>query len=243
MIVLFTDYGTHDLYVGQIRAVLAQYAPDVPVIDLLHEVPNFNITSGAHLLAALVVQFPQESVFLSVVDPGVGGARKPVVVRADERWYVGPDNGLLSVLAARAGDSKAWQINWRPKELSHCFHGRDLFAPIAGMISNGGLPKDALSESNDLEVQISTEDLAEIIYIDHYGNAVTGMRASTLPHETKIKLGTHLVGYARVFSDLPAGRVFWHRNSLGLIEIAVNCGSAAQQLGITVGQPFVFDSP
>src|SRR5512140_2200999 len=96
-IVLFTDFGTGDIYVGQVKAVLQRLAPDVALIDLLHDAPAFSVRASAHLLAALAERFAEDTVFLAVVDPGVGGARDAVVVRADERCYVGPDNGLLSV--------------------------------------------------------------------------------------------------------------------------------------------------
>src|SRR5215510_10038563 len=102
MIFLFTDFGSADIYVGQVKAVLAERAPRVPVIDLLHDAPPFNIRAGAHLLAALSTRIPRGSVTMAVVDPGVGGRREAVAVLADGRWFVGPDNGLLSVLAARA---------------------------------------------------------------------------------------------------------------------------------------------
>lgn len=102
MIVLFTDFGADDLYVGQVKAVLAHTAPGVPAIDLLHAAPNFDIESSAHLLAALYPKFSPGSVFFAVVDPGVGGARDAVVMVADGYWFVGPDNGLLSIIAARA---------------------------------------------------------------------------------------------------------------------------------------------
>ena len=101
MLVLFTDYGWHDPYVGQIKAVMAQEAPGVAVIDLLHAVPDFNAHAGAQLLAAMAPTFPVGSVFFCVVDPGVGVAREPLVIEADGRWFVGPDNGLLSIITAR----------------------------------------------------------------------------------------------------------------------------------------------
>ena len=100
MILLFTDFGADDIYVAQVKAVLAQQ-PGTPILDLLHRVPNFNARAGAHLLAALQERFPAGSVFLAVIDPGVGSERDAVVVEADDKWYVGPDNGLLSVVAAR----------------------------------------------------------------------------------------------------------------------------------------------
>src|SRR5205085_2477038 len=134
MIVLFTDYGVGDPYVGQLHAVLAREAPGIPVVDLFHGVPSFDVRAGAYLLPAYVREFPEDSVFLCVVDPGVGGERKPAMVRADGRWYVGPDNGLLSILAARAGSVESYAIAWRPPGLSASFHGRDLFAPVAARL-------------------------------------------------------------------------------------------------------------
>jgi S-adenosylmethionine hydrolase len=97
MIFLFTDFGLRDIYVGQVKAVLQSRAPREAVIDLLHDAPPFNVRAGAYLLAALAAQQPKDSVTLAVVDPGVGGARAPVAVLADGRWFVGPDNGLISV--------------------------------------------------------------------------------------------------------------------------------------------------
>src|SRR5262245_57403907 len=100
MIVLFTDFGADDLYVGQVKAALLSEFPAAVIVDLLHDAPNFRVEPSAHLLAALQERFPRGGVFLAVIDPGVGGAREAVVVQADGRWYVGPDNGLLSVVAA-----------------------------------------------------------------------------------------------------------------------------------------------
>src|SRR3954470_7580893 len=109
-IVLFTDFGPSDPYVGQMKAVLEREAPGIPVIDLLNDAPAFRVRAAAHLLASLVSEFTQGSVFIAVVDPGVGGERLPVALRADGYRFVGPDNGLLSVFAGRAHDAEAWRI-------------------------------------------------------------------------------------------------------------------------------------
>lgn len=237
MILLFTDYGSADPYVGQVKAAIYSIAPDVGVVDLLHAVPNFEIRAGAHLLAALAQQFQIGSVCMAVVDPGVGSARDAVVMLADERWYVGPDNGLLSVVAGRAGKVELWNIIWRPEHISHSFHGRDLFAPIAAWVETGAFPHGKLVDSVSLQAQLDAADLLEIIYIDHYGNAMTGVRGGALPRSQSIAAGTEILAYAPVFSDVPRGRGFWYENSLGLVEIAVNCGSAARELGLRIGDP------
>lgn len=236
MIFLFTDFSSADIYAGQVRAVFARRIPDVPVIDLLHDVPNFQIRAAAHLLSALVSRLPAENVFMAVVDPGVGSTRQPVVLEAGGSYFVGPDNGLLSIVAARAAQRRCWRIDWRPDGLSHSFHGRDLFAPVAAAIASGAFPHDKLTGIEQFEVQLDAADLAEVIYVDHYGNAMTGLRAGNVPHAAKLSVNAQVLYYARTFSEVPVGTAFWYENCVGLVEIAVNCGSAAQQLGLLVGQ-------
>ena len=137
MIVLFTDFGLP--YTGQIKAVLHSHAPGVPVIDLFDEAPE--PMAAAYLLRAYGEDFPPSSVFLSVVDPGVGGPRKPAVVEAGGRWYVGPDNGLFEMVVRHSEDTaRWWEITWIPERLSASFHGRDLFAPVAARIAGGESP-------------------------------------------------------------------------------------------------------
>ena len=235
-IVLFTDFGATDIYVGQVKAVLQRLAPPISVIDLLHDAPAFNIRASAHLLASLIGQFAEDSVFLAVVDPGVGGARDALVMQADDRWYVAPDNGLLSVIAARAVKGHCARIVWRPEQLSASFHGRDLFAPVAATLAvQGGLPKDWFEHRDGLNVEFGGDDLPEIIYLDHYGNAHTGIRASGIPREASLVVGERSLRYVNVFSEAAEGTAFWFENSQGLVEIAVNRGSAAQSLGLNIG--------
>lgn len=234
MIFLFTDFGAAGIYVGQVKAVLHSHAPKEAVIDLLHDAPAFNVKAGAHLLAALAERIPRGSVTLAVVDPGVGGTRAPVAVLADGRWFIGPDNGLISVAAARAKKCEAYSIGWRPKELSASFHGRDLFAPVAAMLARAGRAKAKLGKAA-LAVNFGPRDIAEVIYVDHYGNAMTGMRASGMPRTARLAVGDRRIVRARVFSDAPPGEAFWYENSVGLAEIAENSGSAAARLGLRIG--------
>jgi len=241
VIFLFTDFGAADLYVGQVKAVLQQHAPKVPVIDLLHDAPPFNVKAGAHLLAALAARLSKDSVTLAVVDPGVGGPREPVAVVADGRWFVGPDNGLVSVTAARAKKCEAFSIGWRPDALSESFHGRDLFAPVAAMLARGDRRTSKLKKAA-LVVSFGPDDLGEVIYVDHFGNLVTGLRAGKVPRERALVVNGRQIPYARVFSQVPAGEVFWYENSLGLAEIAANGANAAAKLGLRVGQPLTVET-
>lgn len=235
-IFLFTDFGSSDIYAGQVRAALLQHAPRQPVIDLLHDAPAFNVKAGAHLLAALTARIPRGSAALAVVDPGVGGARRAMAVRGDGRWLVGPDNGLLSVVTSRARKCEAYTIGWRPKELSDSFHGRDLFAPVAAMLARGARSAAKLQKSG-LAVSFGADDLREVVYVDHFGNVMTGLRAGALVSGGLLRANGREIPHARVFSEAPHGQLFWYVNSLGLVELAANGASAQRLLGIAVGDP------
>lgn len=242
MIVLFTDFGPGGPYVGQVKAVLARDAPGVPVVDLVDDLPPCDPVPAAYLLAALAPAFPPGAVFLCVVDPGVGGARAPVSLDAGGRWFVGPDNGLLA-LAARRSEAPRWfAIDWRPAALSASFHGRDLFAPVAARLARGdafpgepapGAPLDAArTVGGDWP-----DDRPAVVYVDSYGNAMTGLRAARLPADAVLAAAGRRLRRARTFSCVPPGAAFWYENANGLAEIAVNRGAAARALGLRVGTP------
>ncbi len=235
LICLFTDFGAADIYVGQVKAVLCEYAPQAAVLDLTHEAPAFNVRASAHLLAALTDRVPAQCAVLAVVDPGVGGEREPVIVRADGRWIVGPDNGLISVLAARAQAVAVFPITWRPARLSASFHGRDLFAPFVAMLASGALDTGQLEAKPALDVDFGEDDLSEIIYVDHYGNAMSGLRAAEIRRDARFTVNGQLLAYAEVYSAVPPGAAFWYENSLGLVEFAANTASVAERLGIRIG--------
>jgi S-adenosyl-L-methionine hydrolase (adenosine-forming) len=234
MIVLFTDFGMGGPYVGQVHAVLAQQAPFVPVIDLFHEAPRHDIRAAAYLLPAYTRGFPPGAVFVCVVDPGVGGARRALIVKADHRWYVGPDNGLFHMLARRARDLECREVLWRPAQLSASFHGRDLFAPVATQLVRGLMP-DCVPATLTPPAPDWPEDLAQVLYIDHFGNAITGLRADHLGRDVRLRIGGTDLTYARTYSEVRAGQGFWYENANGLVEIAVNQARASDQLGIAVG--------
>lgn len=234
MIALFTDFGLLGPYTGQMKAVLHEMAPGVPVIDLFADAPTGNPKAAAYLLAAYGMWFPAGTVFLSVVDPGVGGTRPAVFVEADGRWYVGPGNGLFELVQRRARKTQSWDIAWKPPLLSASFHGRDLFAPVAALLARGERPPGRRRNTVDRQADWPDE-LAEVIYVDHYGNAMTGVRAATLPANARLVLAGRTLERARTFSDQPPGTAFWYGNSNGLAEIAVNQGRADRDLGLKIG--------
>lgn len=235
---LFTDFGALGPYLGQVRGVLLTRAPLSPVIDLMADAPACNPRAAAYLLAALVPEWPAAMVVMAVVDPGVGGSRLPLIAEIDGRWFVGPDNGLFEPLLRRAGHARCWAVNWRPQRLSASFHGRDLFAPVAARLAQGERPEAigaepvAPSRHHDWP-----DDLAEVIYGDCYGNAMTGLRAAEMGQGDVLEIAGRRLARARTFADLPKGSAFWYENSIGLVEIAVSEGSALAVLGLEIGTP------
>ncbi len=234
MIALFTDFGLDGLYVGQMHALINAALPETKVVDLCHTLPAQNICAASYLLPAYSRYLPPGSIIISVVDPGVGSERPHAVCKADEHWYIGPDNGLFDVLQQHAHDFSKYHFRW-PGQVSNSFHARDVYAPAACL----------LSESNDLKVLEITSvldskpefpaELNQIIFFDYYGNAITGLRGSSVSTDSSIVINDHLLNNARVFSEVAAGQSFWYENANGLVEIAVNQGSAKETLALQLG--------
>src|SRR5262245_7930272 len=235
MIALFTDFGLYGPYTGQMKAVLHRMAPGIPAIDLFADAPVGNPKAAAYLLPAYAAWFPAKTVFLCVVDPGVGGPR-PAIIR-DSRWYVGPGNGLFELVQRRAQETCSWDIEWKPKHLSASFHGRDIFAPVAAMLARGDSPPGRPRNDGAVRRADWPDDLCEIVYVDHFGNAMTGVRAAVLPPSARLMAAGRVLERARTFSDLPKGVAFWYENSNGLAEIAVNQGRADHEIGLSIGIP------
>jgi hypothetical protein len=234
MIFLFTDYGLEGPYIGQVESVLYQLAPQAKVINLMADAPRNNPKASAYLLASLISKIPEGSVIFSVVDPGVGsGTDMPSAIKIDGRWFVGADNGLFDIIAKQAKEILAWHISWKPESLSNSFHGRDLYAPVCAMLENKEqIPGDRVGW---MDKHQWLEDLNEVIYIDHFGNCMTGIRAAYLDKQTILRINNQDVTNAYTFSDVSAGQLFWYENSNGLVEIAVNQDSACEVLKLTVG--------
>jgi S-adenosyl-L-methionine hydrolase (adenosine-forming) len=239
MIVLITDFGLDGPYIGQMISVLYRIAPATPVVNLFADAPAHNPRATAYLLAAYAPYLPPESIFLCVVDPGVGsGVHQPVIVRAHDQWFVGPANGLFTIIAKRAREFRCWAISWRPERLSDSFHGRDLYAPVAARLAKGEPPMGEPLNAKMI-AEPWPDDLYEVIYIDHFGNAITGIRASVLSKDRVLKVNGQSLKPARTFADVEVGQAFWYENANGLIELAVNQGRADALLGIRVSDPII----
>ncbi|MEM9304339.1 MAG: SAM-dependent chlorinase/fluorinase [Pseudomonadota bacterium] len=231
---LFTDFGNGSPYVGQLHGVITATAPSLPIIDLMHDAPSRDPQGGAYLLAAVLRDLPSPFVVCAVIDPGVGSDRLPLAWRCGQHWLVGPDNGLLAVATRRLQGGEPHRIVAAAEPRSRTFHGRDLFAPAAAKLATGqevGLePLDGRPVGWDWP-----ESLGQVVYVDAYGNLVTGSRPPGA--DAAIRLGGRELRRAATFSDVPPGEPFWFENSFGLLEVAVNRGSAAELFGLAVGDP------
>ena len=234
MIVLFTDYGLQGPYIGQIEAVLSHESSKSTVINLFADLPRQNSKAAAYLLASYAPEFPMGTIFFCVVDPNVGGFDdNPVVMRVDNRWFAGPDNGVFDILVHRSKKTECWKIHWRPEKLSSSFHGRDLYAPVCAMIANGiDIPGEKIQWQDQHQW---LDELNEVIYIDTFGNCMTGMTATSKNKNAILHICGKELNYANTFSAMAEGEAFWYENSNGLVEIAVNKGSAEKLLKLSIG--------
>lgn len=238
MIVLFTDFGLEGPYTGQVKAVLWREAPGMPAFDLFADAPMQRPKEAAYLLAAYAGVFPAGTVFLCVVDPGVGTDRPAEALNIDGQWFVGPGNGLFEPLLRRAQSVRSFVIP--PGEgVSASFHGRDLFAPVAGRLARGMPPDQAgITAAPPARRPDWPDDLSAVVYIDRYGNVMTGFRASRLAPDAALELGNRTVHRGRTFCDVPEGAAFWYENANGLAEIALNRGRADTYFsGVSIGAP------
>lgn len=238
MFLLFTDFGWQGPYVGQVKAALTTRCPAHPIIDLMHDAPPFRPREAGYLLAAIVPWISPGTV-VAVVDPGVGSERRAIAAAVGECWFVGPDNGLLAPTINAAQTNRRVFALPTPEHASASFHGRDVFAPAAAELAlHGCVAKQR--EIMDWVGRDSPADIDTIIYIDGYGNVLTGRRAATLPRGMSPVVADQPVIGARTFAEVDPGVPFWYRNSIGLVEIAVNQGNAARRFGVEVGDSLRF---
>ena len=242
-IALVTDFGGSGPYIGQMKLRLSELVPRIPVIDLISDLEPFRPDLAAYLLPALVPEMPPRTLYLCVVDPGVGGERAALAVEAGGDWYVGPDNGLLALVARRAEEERILRVDWQPERMSASFHGRDLFCPLAAKLAAGKL-RDSVPLKRGAMLGFDwPEELAKVIYVDRYGNLITGIRASNIGRGTRLRAGGREISYARTFCEVPLGEAFWYRDCFGLVELAVNQANACLALGLALGDPVELFEP
>ncbi len=230
--VLVTDFDLNDPYIGQVKSVLLDQAPQIPILDLFSKLPAFNVKNASYLVSAYFRSFPEEAIFLCIVDPGVGSNRQMIICQIENRWFIGPNNGLLAILMRHAGISSYQIVEWQPNSLSNTFHGRDWIAPLAIKIAKSESFEVHHVDNVADQYRQWPDDLFEIIYFDHYGNAISGVRSSALNKDTVLLFNKYKLRNVRIYSDVNSGDSFWYENSNGLVEISSNQSSARDVLDI-----------
>ncbi len=249
-ITLTTDFGLQDHYVGVLKAVMLSISPSARMLDISHEIPPQDIMAGAWVVRNSAMLFPPKTVHLVVVDPGVGTERKPVALQIKDQFFVGPDNGIFSLIGSEYEYEAVTlqnQTYWRPNP-SNTFHGRDIFAPVAAHLANGvklqelGDPLDKLVTYR-WAVPISDRDGVQgwIVHIDRFGNLISNIPEKMVKEagnssQVKIYVGnTILTSLSATFGEVPDGEPTAYIGSSGMLEVAINKGNAREMLGVEKG--------
>lgn len=254
VISLLTDFGSVDSYVSEMKAVILSICPSARIIDISHQVEKFNIRMGSFLLASASPSFPVDTVHLAVVDPGVGSARRPILVQTKRSMYVGPDNGLLIPAAQAERILHVYEIQNRSlmrDEVSATFHGRDIFAPVAAHLACGSPPSETGAEISDCVMGSFTQPktdgknmICDVFHVDGFGNIITNARRTQLSQlkiepgeKVRILLGKKRFSarYVKTYSDLEKNEYGLLVGSHGFLEVACREGSAARRVGARTG--------
>ncbi len=245
VVALLSDFGTTDPFVGIMKGVVLAGCPDATLVDLSHGVPPQNVRVGAFWLERGHQWFPDGTIFVAVVDPGVGTERRGLVVEAHGKIFVAPDNGLIGRVASGAGGA-AVALDWRAAGLpppSRTFHGRDVFAPIAGLLASGrkkaselGTPvSDVVVLPEPRPTRIGDAMEGEVIGVDHFGNAMTNIEAAAVARGAVVHVCDKVVLLAGTYADVAVGDFVAVVNSFGMVEIARRDGNAAATLNLAEG--------
>jgi S-adenosylmethionine hydrolase len=244
---LLTDYGFRDSYVAELKGVIYAVTPDARVADLTHEVPSFDVREGAHLLGRAVRPFPPGSIFVSVVDPGVGTARKAVAVRTGTgKLLVGPDNGLFTRVCEEDPPCVAHELAerryWRDPNTSTTFHGRDIFGPVAAHLARGAA-LESLGPRVPALVRLSTVAarrdgdavVGQITHVDVYGNCSTNIPAALVGDDGVFEAAGRRFPRRATYADVGVGEPVLVIDSEGRVELALNQGHLGSAMGWKAG--------
>lgn len=235
-ITIATDFGTADGYVGAMKGVLTARAPGVPICDITHEIPRHDTRAGAFALAQAAPLFPEAAVHVAVVDPGVGGSRRGVVICADGHVFVGPDNGLFGLAAPRPETAYAIEAEaFTRGVVSSTFHGRDVFAPAAAAIAAGAPPASAGPEIQPEGAPGAGGD--RVIHVDAFGNLITAIPRARAEGRERVEIEGRTIPLLTTYSDVEHGELLAYIGSADTLEIAAREASAAAILGAGRGTP------
>lgn len=250
IVTLITDFGTADGYVGEMKGVILTAAPDSTLVDVSHDIPPGDVEAAAWVLWRVWERYPAGSVHVVVVDPGVGGSRRPLALNTRDRWYVGPDNGIVSRILPVGSAGSSWVLDpqrYAPGPISATFHGRDAFAPAATLIVGGRSPEELgapIPVIDLVRLQLSEPQRSRdfvrgrVAHVDRFGNLITDIPASWVAPSALTEIGGFgISGVRSGYTSVESGRLVALIGSAGTLEIAVRDGSAADRLAVSRGVP------
>ncbi|MFQ6082833.1 MAG: S-adenosyl-l-methionine hydroxide adenosyltransferase family protein [Candidatus Aminicenantia bacterium] len=259
IIVLMTDFGEDDFFVGSIKGVILKINPRVKIVDLTHRIPSFNIRAADFILSACYRYYPSKTIFVVVVDPGVGSSRKILLVKTKDYYFIAPDNGVLtSVLEVNPPQEIIALTNSKYflSKITSTFHGRDIISPVAGWLSKGIPLQEFGSKVSDylkLDIHLpkimnGKEIECEVVYIDKFGNLITNISQKMIAKDLDliksqkislwIKNKEITTSFRKSYFQGKKDEVFLIYGSLGYLEIVLNQASAAERLNISMGEKF-----
>ncbi len=244
IIALLTDFGTRDYFVGAMKGVILSINAKANIVNITHEIPPQDIRSASFTLLACYNDFPPETIFVAVVDPGVGSSRRAVLLKTEDYYFVAPDNGLLSFVFEEETNFRVFELTNKKffaSKISRTFHGRDIFAPVAAYLTKGVEPSELGDETIDFvrfksvkPKKISeNETQAEIIHTDNFGNLVTNLKQSDLPENFTLEVNGKIIEKQREFyAEAEKDEVFMILGSAGFLEIAAFQNRAERILSV-----------
>ncbi|MDQ3634998.1 MAG: SAM-dependent chlorinase/fluorinase [Acidobacteriota bacterium] len=248
IIALLTDFGIKDYFIGAMKGVILSIIKNAEIVDITHEIPPQNIRSASFVLSACYKNFPEKTIFTTVVDPGVGSNRRAILVETENYYFIAPDNGLLNFIFDNEKDFRVFELTvdkFFNKPVSKTFHGRDIFSPAAAHLSNGVKPeefgaeiKDFIFHKTESPKRLDENTIeAEIIHADHFGNLITNLKKGDLPEKFTLEInGKKIEKLQSFFAEAKAGELFMIFGSADFLEIAANQNSAKRILKAKVGQ-------
>jgi S-adenosylmethionine hydrolase len=256
IITLTTDYGTNDHLVGVLKGVILKINPDVTIVDITHAVTPYDLLDGALQIASAYSYFPPRTIHVVIVDPGVGTERRPILVSGQNQYFIAPDNGVLSGVYEKESNVVVRHLtseHYFMQPVSKTFHGRDVFAPVAGWLSKHWQPASMGETIEDFKrfamprpKEADGALKGVVLKVDSFGNLITNLHAEDLPAgaaekgELNLQVGTHAVTrMVPMFAAGNAGEAVAYMGSSGYVEIGVNKGNAAKTLGVGRGAPVV----
>ena len=257
IITLLTDFGLKDTYVAEMKAAIYSINPEAIIVDMTHEIERHNIRQAAFILRESSRYFPEGTIHVTVVDRGVGSkCQKPLIVETGKYIFIGPDNGVLYPAAIENKLKKVYAITpdeivkYTGRKISRTFHGRDIYAPTAALISKG-IPIDEIAQEVadfiKLELKDATREndiiIGEVLYIDHFGNLITNVREEMIPENCrKLTIEVHgrsiEIPIVESYSEVQPGEKLAIIGSKGFLEISINLGNAAEFFDLREGEKF-----